>query len=662
MESLFAQLPQESGALAPKDPPLFTLQAYVDIVTKQSKTLSTSGSAVAALTALLPSQNDEVTHWAKVALVAMAKVAPNTEENVVAHLKSLFKEPADMFPHQYAVLCELLALYSPLYPQSVSAVYTLLSCKDAFLYLGLHLHPELAAEDAAQAVRLLRAVALSCIDEANRKFNTQHFLPLLVAACHDEQPVIVSHALLCVVKLWSFSAVEKHIPLATVVAKLSALLSDLPPDSEAAEPALEALLYLSLSQSTRKLLRVSEGVLDQMAVWLDTAKDPALLYGLLLVYGNLSLLPAQDAASAIRNMAPGGLGNSASESPEEILPFNKDLTLSQKVPASICAAKNQLPRYQAQAITVLHNLVLRQPPPVVRALLAQGALAYVLKFLVSHSKLSPDKLGVDPVSLEATDLETRISALRLLAELVRHTDPRTAFSLYDPKLCVPFLAEILGQTSPGFPKILQRLPEFAAMLTTFEPWDTLCALAALTNLALLPDQLLHAVIISRTFESVSTHLIDTAVPEIQKAAWELVSNLILSPTMLAKFFNPDNPASRRQLEVLVNLLHSKDEALQVVIGGLLANATMDYDMVTESIISQTSVFKRLLEIACDVLSSQTGNHPLAVRVLTLLYNMSCVRPSALADAKLGPAVKKATRSDDEDTRKIAAELVRILKL
>lgn len=224
-----------------------------------------------------------------------------------------------------------------------------------------------------------------------------------------------------------------------------------------------------------------------------------------------------------------------------------------------------------------------------RAVVAQGGLVLLLK------------------------MEKSNEALRALANLCRDVDPRVAFSRFSPVVAVPHLLLLLDD-------------------------EPLLALLALTNLLLAQqDDLLKA--IARSFDRFHPHLLGPLL----RPAWELVNNCIREPTMLARFFNSDNPDSMKNLDVLVKMLHSRDEQLQVVIAGLLANA-MDYDLVVE-VVKQHQL-EQFTRISSDILTHQT-NEQLLIRLLSAWSGMGT----------LPDGVERALDSEDAEVRELAAELL-----
>ena len=187
---------------------------------------------------------------------------------------------------------------------------------------------------------------------------------------------------------------------------------------------------------------------------------------------------------------------------------------------------------------------------------------------------------------------------------------------------MPFLEELLGLETEEQSFQTQKDNPRAVFASSITMLDKLCSLLALTNLSSMPNKALHESIITRLFEQhLKDLMLETSQPDIQRAAWELINNLISTPMMLAKFFNSENPESIRNLNILVKMLHSKNESLQVVIAGLLANATMEFELVAQVLMENQQVFEQIMEIIANILQKQADNDDLLLRVLTFLLNL-----------------------------------------
>lgn len=579
-----------------------------------------------AITILLPLLATANKSSATVALIMASKNDPKRAETAASDsVKCILGRGPNLSPQDFLVLSAALEVFMPLFPTSMKLFYMLSLCKQAFLSQALSF---LKKPDVCIAKSMLSAVSASCIDEESRKFNTEAYLPFLITGA--ELPgLVASLSLLCIVKLWSFSQIELQISLQDVVQKTIDGFKLCDTADKALEYYLECLAYLSLGNSAKTALRADEDFLEHLLLVLETTKENSNVYGALLVYLNLSKVkdPAADKDTDTINYlksvsVPGN--ERAKDDQKSISLFNESLVREHKLISSLSGLTLTQGNVASQILRIIYNLALNPKREIQREIVAQGGLTIVLKYLTQYSLVDKETQSTCAYSSDPDVVQTRICAIRSLAIICRSVDPTLAFSAFDIKSTVPFLVEILGlgteeigifknTASSGNARI-----EFASQLTVL---DKLCGLLALTNLSSKSDSALHVLIINKTFESYLKDLmLDTSLPDIQKAAWELINNLIANPLMLAKFFNPDNSDSMKNLSILVKMLHSKSESLQVVIAGLLANATMEFELVAQ-VIMTTKVFNSLLEIVADVLQNQALNDDLVIRVCAFVLNL-----------------------------------------
>lgn len=579
---------------------------------------------------LLPLLNSVHRRQVMLDLIMYSKKHPKLAEKQAGDfIRMTLSKGPDMPMSDFLVLSSALEIFMPIFPSSMKSIYMLALCKRTFLSQALTF---LKKPDVRIAKSILSAVSASCIDEESRKFNTEAYLPFLIAGSEvSGSGIVTSLSLLCIVKLWSFSQIEEQISLLTVVQKTIDGFKSVDATDKAMEYFLEALAYLSLGNSARSALRADEDFLEHLLLVLETTKDGTNVYGALLVYLNLSKVkdPAADkdtdTINYLKSVSVPGNDNTKDDE-RSISLFNESLVLEHKLITSLSGLSMTQGNVASQILRIIHNLALNPKREIQREIVAQGGLSIILKYLTQYSLIDKDTKGTVAVSSDPNVVQTRIFAIRALATICRSVDPKLAFSKYDIKSSVPFLVELLGlglkeieifqgSASSGNARI-----EFASQLTIL---DKLYGLLALTNLSSMPDNALHVSIINRTFESYLKDLmLDTSLSDIQKATWELINNLIANPLMLAKFFNPENADSVRNLTILVKMLHSKSESLQIVIAGLLANATMEFELVAQVIMTNTTnVFVSLMEIVADILQKQAHNDDLIIRVCTFVLNL-----------------------------------------
>lgn len=593
-------------------------------------TLCQDDSTANPLPTLLPLASESCGKTASLTLVMRAKKFPEeTEKQASCYVTQVLATGPNISSSDFISLSSALELYMPLFTSSIKPIYTLKQCKEAFLFQA-HAFKENLDERIAKAI--LAAVSASCIDEEARKFNTDTYLPFLVAGLDFVgSNLIAAMSLLCIVKLWNFSHIEQFITLLTVLQKTMDGFKTCEVQCKATEYFLEALAYLSLGNSAKTVLRTDEDFLNHLLLVLETTKENPNIYGVLLVYLNLSKVkdPAADKDTDTVNYLKGvsvpGKDNSK-EDAEAISLFNERLVLEHKIVSSLSGLNMNQGNVASQTLRVLYSLALDPKREIQRAIVAQGGLNILLKYLTTYSTTEKSKNRTMAFSSDPGVIQTRTFAIRALAILCRSVDPKVAFSTFDVKTAVPFLVELFGLDS-GEITSSQISATSSDARFAFESQlsilDKLCGLLALTNLSSESNNDLHLSIINRVFEShLKDLMLDTTLPDIQRATWELINNLIVNPAMLAKFFNLENAESLKNLTILVKMLHSRSERLQVVIAGLMANATMEYELVAQVIMTNvTNVFEPLLKIISDILRQQAQNDDLILRVCTLVLNL-----------------------------------------
>lgn len=552
-------------------------------------------------------------------LVTLVRSSPNAEQKISQYLQELLaKESPSLLPKSFSILAKALETFFPVLTESMTQIYVSEACKQAFLYQGLLLNPEKDSADFSTAKKLLEVLSLSCIREEARKFNTENYLLLLIAGSSIEDSATVrALSLLCIVKLWNFSAIEKQIPMDSVFTKTLSLFVSSEPSSEECQSLLEALAYLSLGTATKKLLRSNEQAIEQLVLMLETSTNPLVIYGCLLVMANLCRVKTADLDKDTNTLnylkSMSAEKGSAEDDEQVVLTFNHALVMEHKLVSTLAALKKVKENSEVLIVHILHSLSTKQGIDIQREIAVQGGLDTNIKYLIGHSQILQTGATL-AISNDEVSLETRLQCLRTLATLCRSVNPKLLFSEYDAKICAKFLLELLGPEPTADPET----PFLSDSLLS--PADKLCTLLALTNLSSLTDDDFHSLIVSWTFEQhLKNLMIDSTQFAVQKATWELINNLISAPLMLAKFFNPESAESKKNLDLLVKMLHSQHDSLQVVIAGLLANATMDFKLVCLSIFKQELVFDNLRKISASILIRQAQNNDLTLRVATFLY-------------------------------------------
>lgn len=517
--------------------------------------------------------------------------------------------------------------FFPIFPAQIKAVYISNDCKDVMLAKIFKLLPKKNGEDTSMAEHILRAVSLSCIDEETRKFNMDNFLDFLVAGAKLLDPNrVVALSLLCLVKLWSFTSIEKKISLQTVLDNTTNLLRICEVGEESVHYVLEALSYLSLGATVKRSLRLDEEVCEKLLLILETEKESSSIYGALVVLLNLSEIKPKggnEDASTVNYLKKISLpnGNDVKDDETAVTLFNEALVETHRLVGTLRGLNLSKESIITQSVQIVDNLSQSAKKSVERDIVSQGGLTILLKYLTENSAIKKGTERTEGLSTAEGVLATRLRSLRALAIICRSVNPKLLISDFDIKTVVPFLVELLGPEVADYNST--ELDDPTSVLSmSLTPFDKLCGLLALTNLSALQENDLTNILIRRLFDRhLKDLMIDSTIPDIRKAAWELINNLIADPQMLAKFFNTDNPESMKNLDVMVKMLHSRDVGLQVVIAGLLANATLEFSLVSMVILSKNDISTKLLEITSSIFQQQATNDDLIIRVCSYLVNI-----------------------------------------
>lgn len=602
----------------------FYLSIYANITSKDEVS---DPDTVPAILNLLALSDDRLHAIVVFAIVSQSKRDPAS--TCLAIEKFLFRivdqDPSSITPTQYSLLFDTLQTFYPLFPEQLKTVYTSEGCKKAILHQVSRLTSGTGEVDQDKVAKMLHVVALTCINETSRLFNSQNYLPFLISGTEmDLAPLVVSLSLLCIVKLWNFKQIESKISQSTVLHKsIDLLKKDVP---EAKPAVLEILTYLSLSGSCRGLILQDEETTEKLVELLKSDKNGTNTYGVLLVFSNLTKVKDITEDNERRRMKYAASASNPNNQDlgkvdeKDVKLYNQALVKRQKLVGLFKTLDLLKTNIIKECVTIIYHLSQDPENALHRSLVLQGGLNLVLKYLTSYSSIDKEDARTHGVTTDENELELRVSALRALANMCLSVDPRLAFNEFDVKTAVPFLTELFGVESSFGPQATKT--PTTVMAGFLSPLDRFKALLALTNLCSQPNKELNNFIIKRTFDQhLKNIMIESSNPDIQRAAWELVNNLIQEPAMLAKFFNTESPESMKNLEILIKMLHARDESLQEVIAGLLANSTMEFDLVATVILNQKLIIDQLKIIAADIFLKQLDASGLMLRLGTFIGNV-----------------------------------------
>ena len=204
--------------------------------------------------------------------------------------------------------------------------------------------------------------------------------------------------------------------------------------------------------------------------------------------------------------------------------------------------------------------------PSSRGLLAQQGAMHLLIQLHASSAL---------------DLSTKHTVSQTIARILISVDP-ALLSKYTGAALTPLISLLIpAETEDNGPRDL--LPVFEALL-------------ALTNLASDPSLSASATIVRDALATIEDLMLSSN-QALQRAATELVCNIVTSPSGMEKFADA-SPAAGRRLNVLLALTDSEDVATRRAAGGALAGIT-EFDSAVQQISDRERGFELILRMCED---------------------------------------------------------------
>ncbi|EMG51036.1 SHE4 SWI5-dependent HO expression protein 4 [Candida maltosa Xu316] len=538
-------------------------------------------------------------------------------------------------------------------------------------------------------IPILKLIGSSCIVENCRNYNVKNYLEFLVKGCEINNNEIQVASSLNLTKLWKTIQFERKSTDDITVQQLATnfinYLKLQIPDFEYLELSVEGLMYLTLYWEVRELIRMDVVVIDILLSKLEETStsssgiNTTLQYGLLSTFSNLTKVKDindrqsnMNSKKQLKNVAtPKDGSDSDKENQEGIMLFNRELLDDDKIVSKIVALKSYKSTHTSkntinEVIKIVYHLSTDQKKSTRVELVKQGAVNIILNYLINFSEIKKqDHLVYAVPNVNDSDIvECRVFAIRSLARMLISVDPQNVFTKYDIRTAIPFLKELLGPDISQYQESNFNSESYLHDMTLLDRFESLLAL---TNIAATTNSELKNFLIQQLFESyLDNFIVATEDTEIQQASWELIANLITQPLMLAKFFNLEVPSNKKRLDLLIKLLNSVNASLQVVVAGLLTNAT-DFDMIVETLVSDDAIFNQLLNIICDILLDEINNEKLVLPTLYLLVNLTYaaantnqkVFNSLSTNTKLKSACTNILRSGNSECKEVVIEVIKM---
>lgn len=519
-------------------------------------------------------------------------------------------------------------------------------------------------ENKKIVLEILKLIGDTCVNDQSRDFNATHYLEPIKLAITVDDVLIKYLATLDLIKLWNFVKVGSESSEVTSVDNLLFIvvsflrsfdINSANSDMQLLGYNIESLSYLSLNEPIKTSLRQQEDLVEKLVSLLEsTSITSSVLYGDIIIIANL--MEPKKAQTPNERAIQQMKKKSTETTAEEIIQFRKSMLLNHKIVEKLCllSAKNELvkaslasaPRFNSLYMDIFSQITSSQDRQVRQEVFKQGAYAFVSQYLMKNSEMIGTSFQAK--DHDDTAVDCRHNALQTLARIIIANNPQL---LVEEKLelTVVFLVELLGAPMDQYQgKLFEKGNSLLEKVTIIDKYE---AMLALTNLASVDDGSIRKIIIAKTFDQhLDNFIIDSDNSQLQRASWELVSNLISEPILMAKFFNVDGTSSTqkanyKRLQLLIKLLNSTDESLQITLSGLLANVTSQFPMICE-ILLKGAIFEDLIVKMVEIFDHQAENVDLVYRSLVVVNELaSLAEPSMLDKLKTAvePSIEKLVR-------------------
>lgn len=376
-------------------------------------------------------------------------------------------------------------------------------------------------------------------------------------------------------------------------------------DNETKQAAIEGLAYTSLQPQVKEDLAKDGTFLKNLVDMLRGSLDqPTVLFGGLAILSSLTkyapvLSEEQKRISQLQAYA------NTSKPKHELDPLDDDEHVTARCKALIDADilpvlaamhKKLSSSSLANLLTIILSLSKEQKH---RGKLAQqGAVKLLLQ---SHASMTGDS---------ALDNQARRTAAHALARILISVNPTLVFSS-SSALPISSAVRPLASLLEDDPAVEQR-----DLLPTFE------ALLALTNLASTDDPTRDAIV--RLAWPRIEDLLLSRNTLVQRAAVELVCNLVASEQAVASLFGDGTGPSVNRLHILLALADVDDYATRRAAAGALAMLT-EWDGVVEALLKVERAVKVLIGLCGE---EEEEEEELRLRAVVCLRNIVCTSSDA----------------------------------
>lgn len=384
--------------------------------------------------------------------------------------------------------------------------------------------------------------------------------------------------------------------------------------------AIEGLAYSSVKPSVKEQLAQDPSFLRSLIAALKQhTTDSSVLYGGLMVILNLTkflpnLSEEQKKMSQLKDYADASAGKARAppdprEEEEAVLTRCAAVIDAGVMELLVDCGRLAMPSIHGLTAQILLGLARRQKSRGIMA--QQGAVKLLLGLAIP-------KQGNSIVVTETTQ-----NASHALARILVSVDPSHVF----PSSGFPQV------TSPVRPLLSLLSSPDTASFSSDQPRDLLSVfegLLALTNLASYPLDATPAELIVREGWASVEDLLLSSNSRVQRAACELICNLMTCESGIVKFADGSNRAAQR-LHILLALTDADDFSTRRAAGGAIAMLT-EYDAAIAAVLGRPRGVELLLGMC------QEDDDALLHRGAVCVHNLTC------ASGDIGARAKEAVRA------------------
>lgn len=476
----------------------------------------------------------------------------------------------------------------------------------------------------------LELLSAACVDKACRDAISKHCSKWLRDLTNDQTGTHKALAALILAKIDGASQDE-------ITTKLVGFVLE---DDDETNQAVEGLAYTTLQPKVKEHISADEELLKRLVQRLAEQQNSA--FGYLTVFYNLVTYrpPRTEEQKKIAQLK--AYANQAKPEPDD--PFDND--------SHVTARARKL--LDADVVPALANFSKHTSSPTNVALIVQILLA------ISREQKHRAKMAQQSAVRVLLQLRDRISSsdkpaseITLVARRAAHAVARLLISV-NP-------AHVFSSGLPATSAVSAIVPlltpdedsEHRDLLPTFE------ALLALTNLASMEDSSARDLLIRAAFDKVEDLMFASNVL-VQRASVELVCNLMMAPSGVAKFADGSKDATRR-MQILLALADVEDMATRRAAGGALAMLT-EWDAAATAVLDKERGLEVLLTMCLD--DSDELKHRALVCLLNMVNMPGDLGKRSVAQIKAsrgGETIKEALKnSRDPNVLSAGVEMLKTL--